>query len=56
MTVQQFASLGGIARAKTLGKARMSEIGRVAAKARWSNAAKSKANCKQAVAVPTVPV
>jgi hypothetical protein len=56
MTVQQFASLGGIARAKKLGKARMSDIGKVAARARWSNAAKSKADCKQALAVPTVPV
>jgi hypothetical protein len=55
MTVQQFASLGGLARAKKLGKVRMSEIGKAAARARWSNAAKSKADCKQALAVPTIP-
>jgi hypothetical protein len=56
MTVQQFASLGGIARAKKLGKLRMSEIGKVAARARWSNAAKPKPDCKQATNVPTIPV
>jgi hypothetical protein len=58
MTVKQFASLGGIARAKKLGKVRMSEIGRVAAKARWSRVGQvlSKADCKQALAVPTIPV
>jgi hypothetical protein len=56
MTVQQFASLGGIARAKKLGKARLSEIGKAAARARWSNAAKPKPDCKQATSVPTIPV
>jgi hypothetical protein len=58
MTVKQFASLGGLARAKKLGKARMSDIGRAAAKARWSRVgqAMSKVDCKQATSVPTVPV
>ncbi len=37
MTVGEFASLGGKARAAKLSKARQSEIGRGAAAARWGD-------------------